>query len=141
MFPSPEDALKFLKAYDLDEARVKLLEELGRVFEAADIHVKNGDILKAVEVLTTSATHNVDHVGPVIDFLLTEIWRDLTLGILPTSDSVVSELLRFADRLDKSAMTEQEIDEVSPSHPSNLRVLHPSIPSLQCSKQSNVLVV
>ena len=119
MFPSAEDALKFLEVHNLGEARIKLLEELGRVFEAADIHVKNGDILKAVEILTTSATHNIDLVRRVIDFILAEIWRDLTLGVLPTPNSVVSELLRFADRLDKSAMTEQEIDEVSPSHPSN----------------------
>lgn len=125
MFPSGEDALKFLEDYDLDEARVSLLEELGRILEAADIHAKNGDILKAAEILTASATHNVDHVRPAIEFILTGLRRDLTLGVLPTYHSVVSDLLWFADRLDKSAMMEQEVDEVSLSHPSNLQVLHP----------------
>ena len=108
-----EDALEFLEDYDLDEARVKLLMELGRVTKAAAIHAKNGKILKAVEVLTTSV-HGVDHVRPMIEYLLTGLRRSLTLGVLPVSNPAASKLLVYADKLDNSAMTEQEVEEVSP---------------------------
>ena len=52
----------FLKDYDLDEARIKLLVQLGRILEAADIHAKNWDMLKAVELLTANDVHDIDGV-------------------------------------------------------------------------------
>ena len=129
MFPSDEDALEFLEDYDLDEARVKLLMGLGRVLEAAEIHAQNGDVLKAAEILTASAAQNIDHVQPAMNYLLTGLRWDFTLGMLPTSSSTASKLLRLADRLDKNAMTEQEIDEVCLPRTFNQRVLHLTPPA------------
>ena len=133
-----DDALEFLEDYDLDEARLKLLMELGRVTKAAAIHAKNGNILKAVEVLTAS-TCSVDHVRPTIEYLLIGLRQSLTLGVLPASSPTASKLLVYADQLDKGAMTEPEINEVSPFHPFVRQVLHPGTSSSQCSKQSDVL--
>ena len=114
MFPSEEDALKFLeKRRDLDEARIKLLMDLGRVLEAAGVHASNGDMLKAVRLLSAPATYSVDHIRPTIEYLLTGLRRGLILGVLPKSNPITVELLGRADQLDKSAMTEQEVDEVS----------------------------
>jgi len=110
LFPSEVEALEFLEDYDLDEARAELLVQLGRVLTAAEIHAKNGNMLKAVKILTASA-HRVDHVRPTIEYLLTGLWRGLTFGVLPTSDSIASKLLVLAVWLDESAMTEQEVDE------------------------------
>jgi len=125
----------------MDEARIKLLIELGRIPEAAGIHAKNGDVLKAIEMLSAPAAHGVDHVRPMIEHLLAGLRRELTLGILPTSSPVAPKLLIFAKRLDKSAMTEHEVNEASPSHQLNRWDLHPSNPSLQCLKQSDVTTV
>ena len=111
MFPSKEDALEFLEEYGLDEARTELLIELGRVPEAAGIYAKNGDMLKAVEILTASA-HNIHHVRPAIEYLLTGLRRTLTLGILPMASAAASKLLVIADQLDTSFVTEQEVGEV-----------------------------
>lgn len=61
-FDCEEEALVFLKDYDLDEARIKLLVQLGRILEAADIHAKNWDMLKAVELLTANDVHDIDGV-------------------------------------------------------------------------------
>jgi len=105
----------------MDEARVKLLKRLGRILEAAGVHAKNGDLLKAVEMLTASAAHNADHVAPAVKYLLTGLRRDLTLGALPTPSSIVSKLLALSDRLDKRAVPKQEVDEVSSSHTINSR--------------------
>jgi len=117
-----------LEECDLDEARVKLLIELGRVPKAAGIRAKNGDMLGAVEILTASA-HGVGHMRLTIGYLLTGLWRSLTLGVIPTSNPIASKLLALADRLEKSAMTEQEVDEVCLSHPFNRRVLHLAPPA------------
>ena len=121
MFPSDEDALEFLKDYDLDEARVKLLKELGRILEVAEIHARNGDLLKAVEMLTASS-HDIDHARPAIEYLLTGLRRDLTLRVPSTPSPIVPKLLKLGDRLNKSAMTEEEIAEASSSHPFDQRV-------------------
>ena len=116
MFPSEEDALEFLEDYDLDEARAEMLKESGKVLESAVVHAKEGDMLKAVETLAASATHSVDHARPMIEYLLAGLWQCLTFGVLPTSTPLAAELLGLRDRLDRSAMTKQEVDEVSPSH-------------------------
>ena len=70
LFPSKEDALEFLEEYGMDEARIKLLIELGRIPEAAGIHAKNGDVLKAIEMLSAPTVHGVDHVRLMIEHLL-----------------------------------------------------------------------
>jgi len=141
LFSSEEDPLEFLEDYGLDEARVKLLEELGRIPEAADIHAQNGDILKAVGMLTASAVHNSDHVRPAIKLVLAGLRRDLTLGALPTPNPITPKLLGFANRLDKGVMTKRDIDEVSSFHPFNWPSLHRRTSSLKCSKRSNVLTI
>lgn len=116
MFPTEDEALKFLEDLDLDEARVKLLLELGRVLEAAAIYAKNGDILTAVETLKTSIAHGVDLVRPATEYLLTGLRRAFTLGIGVTPSSAsptISRLLELAGQLDKVSVTEQEWAEVS----------------------------
>lgn len=112
-FDCEEEALVFLKDYDLDEARIKLLVQLGRILEAADIHAKNWDMLKAVELLTANDVHDIDGVRRTIEYLLIGLQRSLTIGVLPASSPTVSKLLLFAGRLDKGAMTRQELNEVN----------------------------
>lgn len=115
LFSSDEDALEFLEDYDLDEARAEMLKESGKVLESAGIHANEGNMLKAVETLTASADQNVDHERPAIEYLLTGLWQGLTFGALPTSTPIVLDLLGLADKLDRSVMTQQEVDEASPS--------------------------
>ena len=114
LFRPEEDVLDFLEDYGLDEARAALLEELGRIAEAADIHARNGDTLKAVEMLIAPADHNTDHERLAVEFLLTGLRKRFTLEVLPTPNPAVSGLLRLAGRLNRSVITEQEADEVSP---------------------------
>ena len=129
------------KRPDLEDARVKLLIDVGRVLEAAEIYAKNGNMLKAVRILSAPATYSADHARRTIEYLLTGLRRSLTFGVHPGSNPTASKLLGYADRLDRSVMTEQEIDEVSLSHPFSWQALHPGISSLQCLKRSNVLTV
>lgn len=101
-----------MEDYDLDEARAEMLKESGKVLESAGIHAKEGDMMKAVETLT-SVIRSVDHVRPTIKYLLTGLWRGLTFGVPPTSTPIVSELLGLTGRLDRNAMTKQELNEAS----------------------------
>ena len=116
MFHSEGDALDFLEDYGLDEARAKLLEKMDRIPEVADIHARNGDTLKAAQILVTSAVRNTDHARPATELLLTELRKRLTLGVSPASNPVISDLLRLTYRLDRNTITKQEADEVSLSH-------------------------
>jgi hypothetical protein len=114
LFESAEDALEFLQDYDMDEARVKLLKGLGRVPEAAEIHAKNGDVLKAAEMLTTSTAHSLNYVRPTAEHILTGLRQDFTIGVLPSSGA--SKLLALADQLEKGALPKGKVDEASSSH-------------------------
>ena len=113
-----DKALEFLKDQKLDEARVKLLTELDRVLEAAAIHAKKGDLVKAVEILSASTTRRADHARQMLQYLLTGLRRGFTLGITitQTTSPTLSRLLALADQLHKSAETEQGFDEVRSSH-------------------------
>jgi len=103
--------------------------------EVADIHAKNRDVLGAVEILITSqAARSADYVQlSTIECILTGLRRSLTLGVPPASSPTASKLLAYADKLDNGAMTEQEVDEVSPSHPFNLQVLYLAPPARNVS--------
>ena len=114
---------------ELDEAWVKLLMELGRVPEAADVHAKKGELLKAIETLNASATRSAEHVRRIIQYLLAGLWRGFTFGFTITRSSpsaTLQKLLALADELDESAKMEKGFDEVSPSFYSvSGRILHP----------------
>lgn len=125
----------------LYNARVELLIGFGRILEAAAICAENGNMLKAVKILSAPATYSVDHARPMIDYLLTGLRKSLTLGVVPAFSPTASKLLEHTDRLDKTIMTEPEIDEVNHFHPFNRRASHPRTFSSRCSKRSNVLTV
>ena len=113
-----------MEDYGLDEARAKLLEEMDRVPEAADIHVRNGDTLKAVKMLVESAIRNTDHARPATELLLAELRKKLTLGVSPTSNPIISSLLGLTGRLDRRTVTKQEADEASPYRSLSWQVIH-----------------
>jgi len=98
---------------------VEIITQHSNALEVTDIHAKNSDMLKVVEVLITSqAAHSADYMRLTIKYLLTGLWQCLTLGVPPASSPTALKLLVYADmKLDNGAMTEQEVDEVSLSHP------------------------
>ena len=91
-------------------------ERLGRVLKSAEIHTNEGNMLKAVETLATSAVYNDYHAQPMIEYLLAGLWWGLTFGVLPTCIPIVLELLQFRDKFDRMVMTKQEANEASCFH-------------------------
>jgi len=120
---------------------VEIITQHNNALEVAEIHAKNGDMLKAVEILIASqAPRSADYVRLTIEYLLTGLRRSLTLGVPPASSPTVLKLLLHADKLDNGAMTEQEVNEVSPSYQFDLQVSYPSTSSSQCFKRSSALI-
>jgi hypothetical protein len=143
LFSSVDEALEFLKDRKLEEARVKLLTELDRVLEAAEIHAKNRKLVQAIETLSASTTRSAKHEQQMIEYLLRGLRRGFTLGMTPTPSTspTLFKLLALVDRLDESATAGQGFDEVRSPRPYGGWALHSYTSSLQCFKQSRTLTM
>ena len=114
---------------------------MGRIPEAAEIYANRGDMLKAVKTLIEHTTSGGDHARPAIEYLLAGLRNELTFGAPPESCPIASKLLGYADRLEKSVMTERETDEASSPDSIGRWDLHRNTPSSQCSKRFGLLIV
>jgi len=93
--------------------------QMAKKYVAAACMYQEGGYFGEMEGLITSqAAHSADYMQLTIKYLLTGLWHSLTLGVPPASSPTALKLLVYADmKLDNGAMTEQEVDEVSLSHP------------------------
>lgn len=113
LFSSDEDALVFLEDYDLDEARATMLRSRGKTLEAAEAHAKDGRILEAVGVLLEHPAPSIEESKMAIRYVLAGLWKRMSFGMgFRRSDTITATLLEISFRLDPSAMTEDEVDEV-----------------------------
>lgn len=113
LFSSDEDALVFLKDYDLDEARAAFLQSRGKALEAAEAHARDGRVLEAVVVLLESPTRSFEDSRMAVCYALAGLWKCMSFGErFHRSDTLTTGLLEVSLKLDSSTMTEDEIDEV-----------------------------
>jgi hypothetical protein len=128
LFSSDEDALVFLADYDLDEARATMLQSRGKALEAAEAHAKDGRVIEAVRVLLESSVPSIEESRMAIRYVLAGLWKRMSFGVrFSRSNATTASLLEISYKLDSSAMTEDQVDEVRPARPlvtattSNLR--------------------
>lgn len=113
LFSSEEDALEFLEDYDLDEARATVFQSRGKTLEAAEAHAKDGRVLEAVGVLLEPSVPSIEESRMAIHYALAGLWKRMSFGTrFRKSDTATLSLLQISSRLDPSAMTEDEVDEV-----------------------------
>lgn len=113
LFSSEEDALAFLEDYDLDEARATVFHSRGKALEAAEAHAKDGRVLEAVGVLLEHNAPSIKELRMAIFYVLAGLWKRISFGIrFRKSDTTTINLLQLSSRLDPSAMTVDEVDEV-----------------------------
>lgn len=118
LFPSEEDALVFLEDYDLDEARATMLRSRGKPLEAAEAHARDGKVLEAVEVLLECDAPSIEESKMAVRYVLAGLWKRMSFGIrFRKSDVDTTSLLQISPRLDPSAMTEDQVDEVRSIQP------------------------
>ncbi|KAF9647525.1 hypothetical protein BDM02DRAFT_3187952 [Thelephora ganbajun] len=114
LFSSDDQALVFLEDYDLDEARATVFQSRGKALEAAEAHAKDGRVLEAVEVLLERAAPSTKESRMAVRYVLAGLWKRMSFGVgFRKSDTSTTSLLQISFRLDSSAMTDDEVDELS----------------------------
>ena len=90
-----------------------MLQSRGKPLEAAEAHAKDGRVLEAVGVLLERDAPSTEESRMAIRYVLTGLWKRMSFGIrFRRSDAPTMALLRISLRLNPSAMTEDEADEV-----------------------------
>ncbi|KAH7926210.1 hypothetical protein BV22DRAFT_1063475 [Leucogyrophana mollusca] len=95
LFDSFDEALEFLEDYDLDVARVTLLESHGRYSEAAELHLAENRPLDAIKSFMKDAESDLA-MKRAAECLLDMLWRSLSFTVTSKTaiDSDLVETLR-----------------------------------------------
>jgi hypothetical protein len=111
LFSSDEEALDYLEYRDLDVARAKVLESLGRTTEAAELHLAEGRILDAIPLFLRDKS-NTYSMGQACKCILQDLWRNLPFGTPAVMNSTVSQLLEWSSSLNMTLLETQARREV-----------------------------
>ncbi|KAG1764093.1 hypothetical protein EV702DRAFT_1283367 [Suillus placidus] len=101
LFSSFDEALEFLEEYDLDCARVSLLESHSMYYEVAEIHLLENRPMEAVQAFLKDK-RNIDSFARAADTLLEFMWRKCSFRITPKAafaDASVRQAIALADQL------------------------------------------
>ncbi|KAJ7356587.1 hypothetical protein DFH08DRAFT_1075732 [Mycena albidolilacea] len=111
LFIKPEEALIYLeeRGAAMNGERATILESLGRLSDAAKIHVEDGQTSKAIALFLKD--QNTERAS---DAVLRGLWEQFSFGVLPdTKNAPVSDLLETAAQIDVSAISQSKRDEIS----------------------------
>ncbi|KAK0478174.1 hypothetical protein IW261DRAFT_1482258 [Armillaria novae-zelandiae] len=114
LFDSLEEELEYLEERDLDIALADLLETMGRLSEAAELHYSEGRREEAIELFLRE-TENKKALRRAQECILEELWHRISFGVDPRvicSDPAVSRLMRFASRFDAALMGKAQAAEL-----------------------------
>ncbi|EDR08129.1 uncharacterized protein LACBIDRAFT_294434 [Laccaria bicolor S238N-H82] len=112
LFDSIEEELEYLSERNFYEAQVELLVSLGRVADAAELHLLEGHIIEALELFLEDKGDPSQYTQRVIHCILQGLWREFSLGSKKSSTDVVVKLFRYADSIDPSLLSPNEHDEM-----------------------------
>ncbi|KAK0506463.1 hypothetical protein EDD18DRAFT_32642 [Armillaria luteobubalina] len=114
LFDSVEEEVKYLKEKDFDDALAHLLESVGRVCEAAELHCSRGRRLQAIALFLHEAD-NKTALHRAQECIMEEFWCRLSFGLHPdiVRSNPVKRLMRFASRLDATSMENTKAAELS----------------------------
>ncbi|PBK60033.1 hypothetical protein ARMSODRAFT_966416 [Armillaria solidipes] len=149
LFDSVEEEVKYLEERDFDDALADLLERIGQVCEAAELHCSKGRRQQAIALFLHEAD-NKTALHRAQECIFEEFWYRISFGVHPdiVRSDPVKRLMRFASRLDATSMEETKAAELSmfmaiiENQPSQLRALglkfhrmHYSAAALLCLDQ------
>ncbi|KAH9931251.1 uncharacterized protein B0H18DRAFT_929734 [Fomitopsis serialis] len=112
LFDSDEDALEYMDDHGLDRAQVMFLEQLGRLSDAAQVHLDAGRIAEAIPLLLKDYG-SADAAVKASHWLLDGLRRKLSFGIKPTSDATRSDtvLQGLCHILHSQALEKAKLDD------------------------------
>lgn len=94
------------------EAQLELLLSLGRVADAAELHLLKGHTIEALELFLEDKGDPCKSTQRVIHCILQGLWEEFSLGSQKSSTDVVVKLFRYAGSIDPSLLSPNEHDEV-----------------------------
>ncbi|RDB28998.1 TPR and ankyrin repeat-containing protein 1 [Hypsizygus marmoreus] len=112
LFSGEEEELEYLELLDLDVARAKVLDSLGRVIEAAELHLSEGRTMEAIPLLLKDK-NDQQSMRLACSSILQEFWRVLSFGTVPILDQSVSLLLKWSSSLNMELLESRVRDEIS----------------------------
>ncbi|THG96062.1 hypothetical protein EW026_g5704 [Hermanssonia centrifuga] len=103
LFSSLDDALEFMDDYGFDTARATLLEGIGRIAEAAELHLAEGRTIIAIRLFIQDS-QNAASKQRAEECLLEGLWKHLSFSLVPRpgldiSDSPLGELLTLSNQM------------------------------------------
>ncbi|KAG2063708.1 hypothetical protein BDR04DRAFT_1163389 [Suillus decipiens] len=101
LFSSSEEELEFLEEYDLDGARVSLLESRTMYYEVAEIHLLENHPMEAIQAFLKD-NRNIDSAARAADTLLEFMGRKCSFRITPKAavvDDSVRQAIALTDQL------------------------------------------
>ncbi|KDQ58729.1 hypothetical protein JAAARDRAFT_155337 [Jaapia argillacea MUCL 33604] len=112
LFSSPEEGLEFIEHYDLDNARAALLEKMGRVAEAAEVHLTEGRPLEAIR-LFLSDRESAHSISRGKQCLLAALRQQTSFGgASSTSDGAKNVVPRLLNLVNDVFLEDTERDEI-----------------------------
>ncbi|KII86508.1 hypothetical protein PLICRDRAFT_44106 [Plicaturopsis crispa FD-325 SS-3] len=114
LFPSFEDELEFMEAYDLDVQRASLLASVGRMAEAAELHLAEGRTLEAIHLFLKDGGNEVS-MQRAKECLLDGLWQNLSFGVTAetaSSNVALQQLLKLAGRLNPTLLEPSDNAEI-----------------------------
>ncbi len=122
--------MKYLEEGGIDDALADLLERIGRVREAAELHRSKGRRQQAIALFLREAD-NKAALHQAQECIIEEFWHRISFGVHPdiVRSKPVKRLMRFASRLDATSMEQTKAAEVSvnlrlTSYSSRLILMH-----------------
>lgn len=114
LFSSVDKEIEYLADRNFDLAQADLLLLHGRNQEAAELHLAEGRILEAVDILLASKDSLPDASRRAISCILAGLWNLLSMGAIldPARVSEAQKYLQKASQLDDVALDENERAEV-----------------------------
>jgi len=115
LFETVEEEIEYLEDRNLDLAHVDLLLLHERSIEAAELHLREGRILQAVDILLKDTEDREGSMQRAHDCILEGLWFLLSLGvsISTVNSEEVDALLSRAELLDQALLNNNNRDEAS----------------------------
>lgn len=119
LFESFDDALEFMEDCGFDADRATLLENAGRLAEAAEYHIAEGRSIQGIKLLLRDAS--AQSKGRAENCLLHGLWQHLSFGLVARpeaelSTSTLGDLLAISTKMmDQQMLSPKGHDEVRTS--------------------------
>ena len=118
LFSSPDEELQFADDFEFDEARATILEKMGRLSEAAELHLKEGRTLKGIRLFLkdNASKPSVPPRRECIILLLQRIWDLVSFDFDPAivlSDEILRQFPDYGEQLLQLPLETNDRNEVS----------------------------